>query len=139
MDGFDSSKGLVILGATNRPEVLDQALLRPGRFDRRIIVEKPDLKGRVDILKVHAKDVMMDESVDFDAIALATSGAVGADLANMINEAAIMAVRSGRKAVSQRDLLKRFEVVIAGKERKTVFLEKKRKELLLTTKWDMLL
>ena len=101
MDGFDSSKGLVILGATNRPEVLDKALLRPGRFDRRIIVEKPDLKGRVDILKVHAKDVLMDDSVDFDAIALATSGAVGSDLANMINEGAIMAVRAGRKAVSR--------------------------------------
>ena len=104
MDGFDSSKGLVVLGATNRPEVLDKALLRPGRFDRRIIVEKPDLKGRVDILKVHAKDVLMDDSVDFDAIALATSGAVGSDLANMINEAAIMAVRAGRRAVSQSEI-----------------------------------
>ncbi len=129
MDGFDSSKGLVILGATNRPEVLDQALLRPGRFDRRIIVEKPDLKGRVDILKVHAKDVMMDESVDFDAIALATSGAVGADLANMINEAAIMAVRSGRKAVSQRDLFEAVEVVIAGKEKKDRILGKEEKRI----------
>jgi len=129
MDGFDSSKGLVILGATNRPEVLDHALLRPGRFDRRIIVEKPDLKGRVDILKVHAKDVLMDESVDFDAIALATSGAVGADLANMINEAAIMAVRSGRKAVSQRDLFEAVEVVIAGKEKKDRILGKEEKRV----------
>lgn len=129
MDGFDSSKGLVILGATNRPEVLDHALLRPGRFDRRIIVEKPDLKGRVDILKVHAKDVMMDESVDFDAIALATSGAVGADLANMINEAAIMAVRSGRNAVSQRDLFEAVEVVIAGKEKKDRILGKEEKRI----------
>ena len=122
MDGFDSSKGLVILGATNRPEVLDKALLRPGRFDRRIIVEKPDLKGRVDILKVHAKDVLMDDSVDFDAIALATSGAVGSDLANMINEGAIMAVRAGRKAVSQADLFEAVEVVIAGKEKKDLSL-----------------
>lgn len=129
MDGFDSSKGLVILGATNRPEVLDQALLRPGRFDRRIIVEKPDLKGRVDILKVHAKDVLMDESVDFDAIALATSGAVGADLANMINEAAIMAVRSGRRAVNQRDLFEAVEVVIAGKEKKDRILGKEEKRI----------
>ena len=118
MDGFDSSKGLVILGATNRPEVLDKALLRPGRFDRRVIVEKPDLKGRVDILKVHAKDVLMDETVDFDEIALATSGAVGSDLANMINEAAIMAVKAGRKAVCQADLFEAVEVVIAGKEKK---------------------
>ncbi len=129
MDGFDSSKGLVILGATNRPEVLDHALLRPGRFDRRIIVEKPDLKGRVDILKVHAKDVLMDESVDFDAIALATSGAVGADLANMINEAAIMAVRSGRHAVNQRDLFEAVEVVIAGKEKKDRILGKEEKRV----------
>ena len=129
MDGFDSSKGLVILGATNRPEVLDQALLRPGRFDRRVIVEKPDLKGRVDILKVHAKDVLMDDSVDFDAIALATSGAVGADLANMINEAAIMAVRSGRTAVSQRDLFEAVEVVIAGKEKKDRILGKEEKRI----------
>lgn len=129
MDGFDSSKGLVILGATNRPEVLDQALLRPGRFDRRIIVEKPDLKGRVDILKVHAKDVLMDESVDFDAIALATSGAVGADLANMINEAAIMAVRSGRQAVNQSDLFEAVEVVIAGKEKKDRILGDKEKKI----------
>lgn len=129
MDGFDSSKGLVILGATNRPEVLDKALLRPGRFDRRIIVEKPDLKGRVDILKVHAKDVLMDDSVDFDAIALATSGAVGSDLANMINEAAIMAVRAGRRAVSQRDLFEAVEVVIAGKEKKDRILGKEEKRI----------
>lgn len=129
MDGFDSSKGLVILGATNRPEVLDKALLRPGRFDRRIIVEKPDLKGRVDVLKVHAKDVLMDDSVDFDAIALATSGAVGSDLANMINEAAIMAVRAGRKAVSQSDLFEAVEVVIAGKEKKDRILGKEEKRI----------
>ena len=129
MDGFDSSKGLVVLGATNRPEVLDKALLRPGRFDRRIIVEKPDLKGRVDVLKVHSKDVLMDESVDFDAIALATSGAVGADLANMINEAAIMAARSGRKAVSQRDLFEAVEIVIAGKEKKDRILGKEEKRI----------
>ncbi len=129
MDGFDTSKGLVILGATNRPEVLDKALLRPGRFDRRVIVEKPDLKGRVDILKVHAKDVLMDDSVDFDAIALATSGAVGSDLANMINEAAIMAVRAGRKAVSQADLFEAVEVVIAGKEKKDRILGKEEKRI----------
>ncbi len=129
MDGFDSSKGLVILGATNRPEVLDKALLRPGRFDRRIIVEKPDLKGRVDILKVHAKDVLMDDSVDFDAIALATSGAAGSDLANMINEAAIMAVRAGRRAVSQSDLFEAVEVVIAGKEKKDRILGKDEKKI----------
>lgn len=129
MDGFDGSQALVVLGATNRPEVLDKALLRPGRFDRRIIVEKPDLKGRVDILKVHAKDVLMDETVDFDEIALATSGAVGADLANMINEAAIMAVRSGRKAVSQRDLFEAVEVVIAGKEKKDRILSKEEKRI----------
>ena len=129
MDGFDSSKGLVILGATNRPEVLDKALLRPGRFDRRIIVEKPDLKGRVDILRVHAKDVLMDESVDFEEIALATSGAVGADLANMINEAAIMAVRSGRRAVNQKDLFEAVEVVIAGKEKKGRILGKEEKRI----------
>ena len=129
MDGFDSSKGLVILGATNRPEVLDKALLRPGRFDRRIIVEKPDLKGRVDILRVHAQDVLMDESVDFEEIALATSGAVGADLANMINEAAIMAVRSGRRAVNQKDLFEAVEVVIAGKEKKDRILGKEEKRI----------
>jgi cell division protease FtsH len=118
MDGFDTSKGLLVLAATNRPEVLDQALLRPGRFDRRVIVDKPDLKGRVDVLKVHAKDVNMDETVDLEAIALATSGAVGSDLANMINEAAILAVKKGRKAVSQQDLFEAVEVVLVGKEKK---------------------
>ena len=118
MDGFDSSKGIIILGATNRPEVLDKALLRPGRFDRRIIVEKPDLKGRVDVLKVHSHDVLMDDTVDLEEIALATSGAVGADLANMVNEAAIMAVKDGRQVVSQKDLFEAVEVVLAGKEKK---------------------
>lgn len=118
MDGFDSSKGLLILAATNRPDVLDKALLRPGRFDRRIIVDKPDLKGRVDILKVHSKGVSMDDTVDLEAIGLATSGAVGSDLANMINEAAINAVKHGRGAISQADLLESVEVVIAGKEKK---------------------
>ena len=115
MDGFDTSKGILILGATNRPEILDKALLRPGRFDRRIIVDKPDLKGRVEILKVHAKDVLMDDSVDLDAIALATSGAVGADLANMINEAAINAVQRGREYVCQHDLFEAVEQVLVGK------------------------
>ena len=115
MDGFDSSKGILILGATNRPEILDKALLRPGRFDRRIIVDKPDLKGRVEILKVHSKDVKMDETVDLDAIALATSGAVGSDLANMINEAAINAVKEGREFVSQKDLFAAVEQVLVGK------------------------
>ena len=118
MDGFDTSKGLLILAASNRPEVLDPALLRPGRFDRRIIVDRPDLKGRVEILKVHAKNVMLDETVDLDAIALATSGAVGSDLANMINEAAILAVKNGRRAVSQKDLQESVEVVLVGKEKK---------------------
>ncbi len=118
MDGFESNKGLVLLAATNRPEILDPALLRPGRFDRRIIVEKPDLKGRVDVLKVHSKDVRMDETVDLEAIALATSGAVGSDLANMINEAAINAVKNGRNAVSQTDLFEAVEVVLVGKEKK---------------------
>ena len=118
MDGFDTSKGLLILAATNRPEVLDPALLRPGRFDRRIIVDRPDLKGRVEILKVYAKNVMLDETVDLDAIALATSGAVGSDLANMINEAAILAVKNGRRAVSQKDLQESVEVVLVGKEKK---------------------
>lgn len=118
MDGFDSSKGILILGATNRPEILDKALLRPGRFDRRIIVDKPDLKGRVEILKVHAKNVKMDETVDLDAIALATSGAVGSDLANMINEAAINAVKEGREYVCQKDLFDAVEVVLVGKEKK---------------------
>lgn len=118
MDGFDTSKGILVLGATNRPEILDKALLRPGRFDRRIIVDKPDLKGRVEILKVHAKDVKMDETVDFDAIALATSGAVGSDLANMINEAAINAVKEGREYVCQKDLYEAVEQVLVGKEKK---------------------
>lgn len=129
MDGFDSSKGLVILAATNRPEVLDKALLRPGRFDRRVIVDKPDLKGREDILKVHAKDVLMDDSCDLNAIALATSGAVGSDLANMINEAAIMAVKDGRTSVSQADLFEAVEVVIAGKEKKDRILGAEEKRI----------
>ena len=127
MDGFDASKGIFILAATNRPDVLDKALLRPGRFDRRIIVDKPDLKGRVDTLKVHSKGVLMDDTVDLDAIALATSGAVGSDLANMINEAAIMAVKAGRKYVSQKDLFEAVEVVIAGKEKKDRILSKEEK------------
>lgn len=118
MDGFDTSKGLLILAATNRPEVLDPALLRPGRFDRRVIVDRPDLKGRIDILKVHAKNVRLDDTVDFEAIALATSGAVGSDLANMVNEAAILAVKNGRHAVSQKDLQESVEVVLVGKEKK---------------------
>ena len=118
MDGFDTNKGLLLLAATNRPEILDPALLRPGRFDRRIIVDKPDLKGRVDTLKVHSKDVKMDETVDLEAIALATSGAVGSDLANMINEAAINAVKNGRQVVSQKDLFDAVEVVLVGKEKK---------------------
>lgn len=129
MDGFDTSKGLVILAATNRPDVLDKALLRPGRFDRRVIVDKPDLKGRVDILKVHAKDVLMDDTVDLEAIALATSGAVGSDLANMINEGAIMAVKAGRTTVSQSDLFEAVEVVIAGKEKKDRILGKEEKKI----------
>ena len=128
MDGFDTSKGLFILAATNRPNVLDKALLRPGRFDRRIIVDKPDLKGRVDILKVHSKGVSMDETVDLEAIALATSGAVGSDLANMINEAAIMAVKANRNAISQKDLLEAVEVVIAGKEKKDRILSPEEKK-----------
>lgn len=128
MDGFDTSKGILVLGATNRPEILDKALLRPGRFDRRIIVDRPDLKGRINILKVHAKDVKMDDSVDLEAIGLQTSGAVGSDLANMINEAAINAVKHGREFVSQADLLEAVEVVIAGKEKKDrVMNEKERK------------
>lgn len=118
MDGFDPSKGIIILAATNRPEILDKALLRPGRFDRRIIVERPDLKGRIDVLKVHAKNVCMDETVDFHEIALATSGAVGSDLANIINEAALLAVKNHRNAVSQKDLFESVEVVIAGKAKK---------------------
>lgn len=128
MDGFDASKGIFILAATNRPDVLDKALLRPGRFDRRIIVDKPDLKGRIDTLKVHSKGVLMDDTVDLEAIALATSGAVGSDLANMINEAAIMAVKAGRKYVSQKDLFEAVEVVIAGKEKKDRILGKEEKK-----------
>lgn len=129
MDGFDSSKGLLVLGATNRPEILDPALLRPGRFDRRVIVDKPDLKGRVNILKVHSKDVLLDDSVDFEEIALATSGAVGADLANMMNEAAIMAVKHGRKAVAQADLFEAVEVVLVGKEKKDRILSKEERRI----------
>jgi len=129
MDGFDTSKGLLILAATNRPEVLDPALLRPGRFDRRVIVDRPDLKGRVNILKVHAKNVSLDETVDLDAIALATSGAVGSDLANMINEAAILAVKHGRKAVSQADLFEAVEVVLVGKEKKDRILNKEERKI----------
>ncbi len=129
MDGFDSSKGVLIMAATNRPEVLDKALLRPGRFDRRIIVDKPDLKGRLETLKVHSKDVLMDDTVDLDAIALATAGAVGSDLANIINEAAINAVKHGRKAVNQGDLFESVEVVIAGKEKKDRILGKEEKRM----------
>ncbi len=129
MDGFDSAKGVFILAATNRPEILDKALLRPGRFDRRIIVEKPDLKGRVNILKVHAKDVLMDDSVDLEAIALATSGAVGSDLANMINEAAINAVKKGRNVVTQADLFEAVEVVLVGKEKKDRIMGEKERRI----------
>ena len=129
MDGFDSHTACLVLGATNRPEVLDPALLRPGRFDRRIIVDRPDLKGRVDILKVHSKNVKMDETVDLDAIALATSGAVGSDLANMINEAAILAVKNGRKAVSQKDLFESVEVVLVGKEKKDRIMSKEERRI----------
>ena len=129
MDGFDTSKGLLILAATNRPEVLDPALLRPGRFDRRVIVDRPDLKGRVDILKVHAKNVALDETVDLDAIALATYGAVGSDLANMINEAAILAVKNKRKAVSQKDLFEAVEVVLVGKEKKDRILSQEERRI----------
>ncbi|MDE7252335.1 MAG: ATP-dependent zinc metalloprotease FtsH [Acetatifactor sp.] len=129
MDGFDSSKGVLILAATNRPEILDKALLRPGRFDRRIIVDKPDLKGRVEILKVHAKDVKMDETVDLDAIALATSGAVGSDLANMINEAAINAVKEKREFVNQQDLFNAVEVVLVGKEKKDRIMSKEERKI----------
>ena len=129
MDGFDTSKGIFILAATNRPEVLDKALLRPGRFDRRIIVDRPDLKGRINILKVHSKDVAMDETVDLDAIALATSGAVGSDLANMINEAAINAVKHGRKAISQADLFESVEVVLVGKEKKDRILSQEERRI----------
>ncbi len=129
MDGFDSSKGLVILAATNRPEILDKALLRPGRFDRRIIVEKPDLKGREDILRVHIKNVKVDPSIDLHAMALATSGAVGADLANMVNEAALRAVRMGRHRVLQEDLMEAVEVIVAGKEKKDRILSEKEKRM----------
>ena len=129
MDGFDSSKGLLVMAATNRPEILDPALLRPGRFDRRIIVDKPDLKGRVQILKVHSKDVKLDETVDFEEIALATSGAVGADLANMMNEAAITAVKNGRKAVSQKDLFEAVELVLVGKEKKDRILSQEERQI----------
>lgn len=129
MDGFDTSKGIVILAPTNRPEILDKALLRPGRFDRRVIVEKPDLKGRVETLKVHSKNVRMDETVDFKELALATSGAVGADLANIINEVALAAVKAGRECVSQSDLFEAVEVVFAGKEKKDRILSKKEKKI----------
>lgn len=129
MDGFDSSRGILILGATNRPEILDKALLRPGRFDRQIIVDKPDLKGRVEILRVHAKDVLMDDTVDFDAIALATSGAVGSDLANMINEAAINAVKQGRDYVCQKDLFEAVEQVLVGKEKKDRIMSKEERRI----------
>ena len=129
MDGFDTSKGLLILAATNHPEVLDPALLRPGRFDRRVIVDRPDLKGRIEILKVHARNVSLDETVDFENIALATSGAVGSDLANMVNEAAILAVKNGRRAVSQRDLLEAVEVVLVGKEKKDRILSAQERKI----------
>ena len=129
MDGFDPSKGLLVMAATNRPEILDPALLRPGRFDRRVIVDKPDLKGRINILKVHSKDVRLDESVDFEEIALATSGAVGADLANMINEAAINAVKHGRQAVSQKDLFEAVELVLVGKEKKDRILSQEERRI----------
>ena len=129
MDGFDPAKGIIILAATNRPEILDKALLRPGRFDRRIIVERPDLKGRIDVLKVHARNVCMDETVDFHEIALATAGAVGSDLANIVNEAALLAVRKGRSAVCQKDLFESVEVVIAGKAKKDRVLSEKEKRI----------
>lgn len=129
MDGFDSAKGIMILAATNRPEILDKALLRPGRFDRRIIVDKPDLKGRKETLKVHSKDVLLDDSVDFDEIALATAGAVGSDLANMVNEAAINAVKNGRESVNQKDLLEAIEVVMMGKEKKDHIMTKKERKI----------
>ena len=129
MDGFDSTKGLLVLGATNRPEILDPALLRPGRFDRRVVVDKPDLNGRISILKVHSKDVLLDETVDFKEIALATSGAVGADLANMMNESAINAVKIGRNAVSQKDLFEAVEVVLVGKEKKDRIMSKEERRI----------
>ncbi len=127
MDGFDSSKGILILAATNRPEVLDPALLRPGRFDRRIIVERPDLKGRVEILKVHAKNVSLDETVDLDGIAFATSGAVGSDLANTVNEAAILAVKNGRKAVSQKDFFRQSRLSSSEKKKDRILSQEERK------------
>ena len=131
MDGFDTSKGLLVLAATNRPEVLDKALLRPGRFDRRIIVDKPDLKGRLDVLKVHAKGVLMDETVDLDAIALASAGLVGSDLANIINEAAINAVKHDRKFVNQSDLFEAFELVaVGGKEKKDRTMSEKERKII---------
>ena len=129
MDGFDTSKGLLILAATNRPEVLDPALLRPGRFDRRVTVEKPDLQGRIDVLKVHAKNVHLDDTVDLKEIALSTSGAVGSDLANMINEAAILAVKNNRAAVSQKDLLEAVELVLVGKEKKNRILSREERRI----------
>ncbi len=129
MDGFDTSKGILILAATNRPEILDKALLRPGRFDRRVIVDKPDLKGRIETLKVHSKGVLMDDTVDLEEIALATSGAVGSDLANMVNEAAINAVKNGRETVNQKDLLESIEVVMMGKEKKDRVMTKEEKKL----------
>ncbi len=129
MDGFDSTKGLLVLGATNRPEILDPALLRPGRFDRRVVVDKPDLNGRINILKVHSKEVLLDETVDFKEIALATSGAVGADLANMMNESAINAVKNGRSAVSQKDLFEAVEVVLVGKEKKDRIMSKEERRI----------
>ena len=129
MDGFDSTKGLLVLGATNRPEILDPALLRPGRFDRRVVVDKPDLNGRISILKVHSKDVLLDETVDFKEIALATSGAVGADLANMMNEAAINAVQHGREYVNQKDLFEAVEVVLVGKEKKDRIMSKEERRI----------
>ena len=129
MDGFDSSKAILILAATNRPEILDPALLRPGRFDRRVIVDRPDLKGRIAILKVHAKKVLLDDTVDFNEIALATSGVVGSDLANMVNEAAILAVKHGRKAVSQKDLFESVEVVLVGKEKKDRILSQEERRI----------
>ena len=129
MDGFHSSKGLLVMAATNRPEILDRASSVPGRFDRRVIVDKPDLKGRINILKVHSKDVKLDETVNFEEIALATSGAVGADLANMMNEAAITAVKHGRQAVSQKDLFEAVEVVLVGKEKKDWILSKEERRI----------
>ena len=129
MDGFDTSKGILILAATNRPEILDKALLRPGRFDRRIIVDKPDLKGRRDTLKVHSKDVLMDDTVDLDEVALATAGAVGSDLANMVNEAAINAVKAGRETVNQKDLIEAIEVVMMGKEKKDRVMSAEEKKI----------